>query len=342
MSSSPYTFSDSETIDDTNSTINGDFAYCKICESNFANTNKRAYGYSRKGGNTTNLIAHLRDKHNITKDNYSEYLDEHEEPIAELANHPSTTCSPKRQELITRKVTAFIIKNVQPLFVLQNQAFQDLLLTCEPGYKIPCDKSIKQMLFLAYTWSKKQLQSLLQDTAVTVHLTTDLWTSKSRHGYLGVTATWLTADFEFQEALLSCNHLPYPHTGEVICEELFQILESWNLKSTAFTVATDNGMNMVKAVRLLKENYLDQIQHQSCVAHTLQLSVMEGLKQCKAFHRRIKSLQTFFRLPKQAERLHSAQQQNFQINLSENEYMNPLEVLTDVKTRWNSTYLAWK
>ncbi|CAB4383308.1 unnamed protein product [Rhizophagus irregularis] len=372
MSSSPYTFSDSETIDDTNSTISesdtiiqnqrqqiastrknrshtifffrvdGDFAYCKICESNFANTNKRAYGYSRKGGNTTNLIAHLRDKHNITKDNYSEYLDEHEEPIAELANHPSTTCSPKRQELITRKVTAFIIKNVQPLFVLQNQAFQDLLLTCEPGYKIPCDKSIKQMLFLAYTWSKKQLQSLLQDTAVTVHLTTDLWTSKSRHGYLGVTATWLTADFEFQEALLSCNHLPYPHTGEVICEELFQILESWNLKSTAFTVATDNGMNMVKAVRLLKENYLDQIQHQSCVAHTLQLSVMEGLKQCKAFHRQIKSLQTFFRLPKQAERLHSAQQQNFQINLSENEYVNPLEVLTDVKTRWNSTYLAWK
>ncbi|CAB4398706.1 unnamed protein product [Rhizophagus irregularis] len=315
MSSSPYTFSDSKTIDDTNSTINGDFAYCKICESNFANTNKRAYGYSRKGGNTTNLIAHLRDKHNITKDNYSEYLDEHEEPIAELANHPSTTCSPKRQELITRKVTAFIIKNVQPLFVLQNQAFQDLLLTCESGYKIPCDKSIKQMLFLAYTWSKKQLQSLLQDTAVTVHLTTDLWTSKSRHGYLSVTATWLTADFEFQEALLSCNHLPYPHTGEVICEELFQILESWNLKSTAFTVATDNGMNIVKAVRLLKENYLDQIQHQSCVAHTLQLS---------------------------AERLHSAQQQNFQINLSENEYVNPLEVLTDVKTRWNSTYLAWK
>ncbi|CAB4482091.1 unnamed protein product [Rhizophagus irregularis] len=69
---------------------------------------------------------------------------------------------------------------------------------------------------------------------------------------------------------------------------------------------------------------------------------MEGLKQCKAFHRRIKSLQTFFRLPKQAERLHSAQQQNFQINLSENEYMNPLEVLTDVKTRNVSTDLLLK
>jgi hypothetical protein len=149
---------------------------------------------------------------------------------------------------------------------------------------------------------------LLSSTAETVHLTTDLWTSKSRHGYLGVTATWLTSDFEFQEVLLSCNHLPYPHTGEIICDELFQILKDWNLTSTAFTVATDNGMNMVKAVRLLRENYLDQIQRQSCVAHTLQLSVMEGLKQCKAFHRCIKSLQTFFCLPKQAERLHAPQQ----------------------------------
>ncbi|EXX77317.1 hypothetical protein RirG_024880 [Rhizophagus irregularis DAOM 197198w] len=370
MSSSPSTFSDSETIDDTNSTISdgdtiaqnqrqtvstrknrshtlfffriaGEFAYCKICELNYVNTNKQVYSYSRKGGNTTNLINHLRDKHGITKDNYLEYLDESEEPCVEPTNLNSSPCSSKRQELITRKVTTFIVKNVQPLYILQNQAFQDLLLTCEPGYKIPCDNSIKNVLYSAYTWSKEQLQSLLRNTAVAVHLTTDLWTSKSRHSYICVTATWLTSDFEFQEALLSCNHLSYPHTGEVICDELFQILENWDLTTTAFTIATDNGMNMVKAVRLLRENYLEQIQHQSCVAHTLQLSVMEGLKQCKAFHRHIKSLQTFFRLPKQAERLHAAQQ-NPQTNSSENEYVNPLEVLTDVKTRWNSTYLAWK
>jgi len=101
MTSSPSTLSDSETISDTNSDITiqdqsvstrknrshtsfffrveGDLAYCKICELNYADTNIKAYGYSRKGGNTSNLIIHLRDKHNITKDNYSEYLDEREE-----------------------------------------------------------------------------------------------------------------------------------------------------------------------------------------------------------------------------------------------------------------------
>ena len=106
---------------------------------------------------------------------------------------------------------------------------------------------------------------------------------------------------------MSCNHLYYSHTGEVICDELFQILKDWNLTLTAFTITTDNGMNIIKAVRLLRKSYLDQIQHQSCIAHTLQLSVIEGLKQCKAFHHHIKSLQTFFYLSKQTERLHAAQ-----------------------------------
>lgn len=172
-------------------------------------------------------------------------------------------------------------------------------------------------------------------------MTTDLWTAKSRHGYLGVTATWLSSDFKFREVLLSCNHLAYPHTGEAIRDELFQIIYEWRLEKIVFTVATDNGANMVKAIQLLHNNYFSNMKRQPCAAHTLQLSVQEGLKQCKAFHRRIKNLQDFFRLPKQAQRLREAQGG---INQSEEQDFveNPLDVLSDTKTRWNSTYLAWK
>src|ERR1043165_3141115 len=94
---------------------------------------------------------------------------------------------------------------------------------------------------------------------------------------------------------------------------------------------------MVKGIRLLNENYITNVERQPCAAHTLQLSVQEGLKQCKAIHRRVKSLQAFFRLPKQAQRLREAQSGS-----NEDTVESPLDVLTDVKTRWNSTYLAWK
>ena len=105
-----------------------------------------------------------------------------------------------------------------------------------------------------------------------------------------------------------------------------------------FTISTDNGPNMVKGIRLLNSNYISSIERQPCAAHTLQLSVQERLKQCKAIHRRVKSLQTFFRLPKQAQRLREVQN-----NQVEGDFIqSPFNLLTDVKTRWNSTYLAWK
>jgi len=187
--------------------------------------------------------------------------------------------------------------------------------------------------------------NLLGNTATSVHLTTDLWTAKSKHGYIGVTATWLSSDFTFYEVLLSCNHLEYPHTGEVISGELYRIIDKWRLKNIIFTISTDNGSNMVKAIDTLS-NSLPNIKRHSCAAHTLQLSVKEGLKYCKEIHRRTKSLQNFFRLPKQAQRLREAQLaiNNQDVSIIEDSEIqaSPLDVLTDTKTRWNSTLIAWK
>lgn len=153
----------------------------------------------------------MQDRHYITKKNYLQFLDENQQPRSDqlqITNYinVSTLCSYKQQEEITKKLVEFIIQYVQPLYILQVDAFQNLLLTCEPGYRIPCDKTVKGILYSAYEWSKEQLHSLLSNNIIAVHLTTDLWTAKTCHGYLGITATWLIEEFEFQEALLICNH----------------------------------------------------------------------------------------------------------------------------------------
>jgi hypothetical protein len=223
---------------------------------------------------------------------------------------------------------------------LQNPSFREFVYACEPGFRIPCEKTAKGLIHDAYHWSHGQLRSLLGNSVTAIHLTTDLWTAKSRHSYLGVTATWLSSDFKFREVLLSCNHLAHPHTGEVISEELLRTICEWRLEETISTISTDNGANMVKGIQLLRDSYFNNINRQPCAAHTLQLSVQQGLKQCKAIHCRIKNLQNFFRLPKQAQRLREAQNEINHEN--QNTVESPLDVLTDVKTRWNSTYLAWK
>ena len=67
---------------------------------------------------------------------------------------------------------------------------------------------------------------------------------------------------------------------------------------------------MVKRIRLLNNNYISSVKRQPCVAYILQLSVQEGLKQYKAVYHHIKSLQAFFRLPKQAQHLREAQDES--------------------------------
>ncbi|CAB5211948.1 unnamed protein product [Rhizophagus irregularis] len=325
-------------------TDDNEIAYCILCERKLA-ANRKPYPYSRKGGSTSNLAVHLRDKYGVTKNNYLEYLDVNNEPKENDAQITNYRCSETRQQELMRLLIIFIIKFVQPLYILQNDAFHNFVHSCEPGFQIPCEKTAKNLIHEAYIWSKDQLLNLLGSTIMSVHLTTDLWTARSKHGYIEVTATWLSSDFTFYEVLLTCSHLEYPHTGETISDELYRIIDQWRLKNTIFTISTDNGSNMVKAVSTLGKS-LPGIKRHPCAAHTLQLSVKQGLKHCKDIHRRIKSLQNFFRLPKQAQRLRESQ---FEINnqdvsiIEESQIQtSPLDVLSDTKTRWNSTLIAWK
>ncbi|GES94288.1 hypothetical protein GLOIN_2v1788091 [Rhizophagus clarus] len=56
-----------------------ELVYCKICEYELSGLHKKPYAYTRKGENTSSMISHLRDKYGITKDNFTDFLDEHRE-----------------------------------------------------------------------------------------------------------------------------------------------------------------------------------------------------------------------------------------------------------------------
>src|SRR5436305_4903557 len=99
----------------------------------------------------------------------------------------ASPCSSQRQELLERKLIQFIIQYVLPLYILQNPSFREFIYACEPEFRIPCNKTAKGLIHEAYNWSHDQLTSLIGSSVIVIHLTTDLWTAKLRHGYLGIT-----------------------------------------------------------------------------------------------------------------------------------------------------------
>ncbi|CAG8461934.1 28550_t:CDS:2 [Racocetra persica] len=88
--------------------------YCKICVKKYEETRTKPYPYSKSGGSTGHLTYHLRERHNITANNYKEHLDSSQEPIVKvnLITNYITNLPPlstKRQNELTKVLIEFIV-----------------------------------------------------------------------------------------------------------------------------------------------------------------------------------------------------------------------------------------
>jgi len=109
----------------------------------------------------------------------------------------------KCQLSLGQSLITFIILNCQPLNVLQNNAFRDMLYNFELSFKIPSEERCKTMIQESYNWTKDHLKELLKLGADTINVTTDLWTSCRNDSYIGVTISWLDQEMKLYEALYS-------------------------------------------------------------------------------------------------------------------------------------------
>lgn len=243
----------------------------------------------------------------------------------------------------------FIINDSQSFHILKNEGFRKFLHALDPSYSIPCDKTIKSLISEAYKLGIKNLLTLIINSCEFISLTTDLWTARSRTGYIGVTGHWLNEKFEPYNMLVSIENILYPHTAEAISNYLEKYIEEYRLESKLFCIITDNGSNMKAAVKLLN-NKNDKIQRLPCVAHTLQLTIIKTLKSINKQVMRYKKLVKFFQSPKQSERLQTVQIELSKRNQASSPDDEPLEIsysnilknINEVPTRWNSKYKSWK
>ncbi|GES87581.1 zinc finger BED domain-containing protein 1-like [Rhizophagus clarus] len=130
------------------------------------------------------------------------------------------------------------------------------------------------------------------------------------------------------DALLEISYFPIPHTAKAITEGIKNAMQKWEIENLVISITTDNGANVVAAIR-----DLTPIKRLSCAAHTLQLAISKGLKVVENLVSRTKQLINFFSTQKQIERLIKVQK--------EIGYEEPLHLIQDISTKWNSSYLAW-
>ena len=241
--------------------------------------------------------------------------------IASYFPKPLTNKNSKEIDFLLLKA---LIKNYLPFQIVENSDFQQFVRKLNSGYKMPCRKTVSNVLLSQlYSATKERVREELR-SASSVTITTDCWTSITNENYLSVTAHYLDNNWHLKSSVLECFVYDQKHTAANLAEELKKITKEWCVECKISGVVTDNAANIVAAVRLTGWKHIP------CFAHNLNLIVQHGLQNVKDIVNKVKTIVEFFkRSPQASQKLKAMQEQLGEPCLS---------LKQDVITRWNSTY----
>ena len=176
---------------------------------------------------------------------------------------------------------------------------------------------------------RKEVEAFLC-TAQYCSVTTDLWTARHQvRGFLSLTCHAIDDEWVLRSMVLNTREVAVDHTAENVSATLKEMMIEWNIKDKVVGSSTDNGKNIVNAMKILG------IFNMPCVGHTLQLSVLKSfqLGPVSKMLIRLRSIAGHFhRSTKAAAKLREQQLLGLPVH----------ELINDCNTRWGSTYSMLK
>lgn len=111
----------------------------------------------------------------------------------------------------------------------------------------------------------------------------------NKHLYIAITGYWIDEQWNLHEALLDFRHIQDRHTGEHLAEELFKVLEYYDISAKLFCITSDSIGNCGELCKVLtkilrdkkgiKWNHEERYIH--CMNHVINLAVQDFLKSIK-------------------------------------------------------------
>ena len=131
-------------------------------------------------------------------------------------------CLPGRAAHTDGLIAEWCARSIRPVSIVNDSGFHTLLKFLEPGYALPCRKTISSILSRKHALGIEELRCILQK-ADGLATTSDLWTSKATEGYASVTGHFLDAEWRFQTRLLKTCNFPQQHTGRNIADLVLHV-----------------------------------------------------------------------------------------------------------------------
>ncbi|WJZ96780.1 hypothetical protein VitviT2T_015431 [Vitis vinifera] len=244
------------------------------------------------------------------------------------------------QDISREKLARAIILHEFPLSIVDHAGFRDFASSLQPLFKMVSHNTIKDDIMKIYEFEKGKMSSYLEKLETRMAITTDMWTSNQKKGYMAITVHYIDESWLLHHHIVRFVYVPPPHTKEVLSDVLLDFLLDWNMDRKLSTITVDNcssndGMIDILLEKLSSSGSLllnGKIFHMRCAAHVLNLIVKEGLDVIRVEIEKIReSVAYWSATPSRVEKFEDAARQ---LHLPCNK-----KLCLDCKTRWNSTYL---
>ncbi|KYM97822.1 Zinc finger BED domain-containing protein 1 [Cyphomyrmex costatus] len=225
-----------------------------------------------------------------------------------------------------------ILKDLQPLSIVEDEGFRRLLKILAPLYTVPSRMTITSRIdekFVALSSIVKEKLTGIDNIVLTSDIWTDKYNSKS---YLCLTAHFIEGT-KIESINLGVRLLEEAHNAIYLSQILKSFCHEWNIDlNKVIIMITDNAANISKAAR-------DTFGHLPCFAHQLNLVVRDAIKLTPEFKNivtKVKEIVTFLkRSVEAADELRALQ-------MKTNPNGKHLKVIQESETRWNSTFYMLK
>ena len=273
----------------------------------------------------------------------------------------------------TRAILDYIVHSNKPLSTIDDPRFWKLICHFQPNYKIPPREKFRDMIPGQVEEMKTYLRDCLLQ-AKYVSFTTDIWTSKNnKASHISVTCHWITTDWQRRDFVLACTPFPGKHTADNIAQKLKDAFSEWGLNPPAdadaeisstpapaidlsatgsdvqssisppqsqpqvpvkHTIVRDGAANMRAGC-----DQITDTKNVQCVIHLLQLvvkhAVLDNIK-IQPILRKCRAICQYVHQSHQA----TVEFRNIQMQSDpEKKESNAKQLIGDVATRWNSTYI---
>jgi hypothetical protein len=188
----------------------------------------------------------------------------------QIKHYPSNSARCKE---IDEALVTLICDNFLPFKLGDSKSFKKFVSILDNKYMLPARKQLSTTyLDLHYEKRCEVVQNQLSE-AEAVHLTTDLWTDTiNQISYITVTAHMIDKTCQLYSLTLETSYIEGKHTAENIYTSILSCISKWKLANKVNTIITDNGANMIAAIKRGMWTSLP------CFAHTLNLVVTDALK----------------------------------------------------------------